>query len=185
MRVIRPATFWLLGITVIGSCLMGCVRRRMTVLSDPPGALVYVDDQELGVTPVSAAFTYYGTRKIQLIKDGYETLTVKQTFSAPWYEIPPLDFFSENLWPQEKRDEQLVNFQLQPLQLLPNEKLLERAEGIRGGARQGYAAALPNATTTPQPIQPLPPPRTDAPQGTGAPVESAPLPSPSTPPAGG
>lgn len=130
----RPPTVWCLGFVLIGTCLLGCVRRRMTVLSDPPGALVYVDDQEIGVTPVSAAFTYYGTRKIQLVKDGYETLTVKQTFATPWYEIPPLDFVSENLWPHETRDEQLVNFQLQPQQLLPTEKLLERAEGMRVGA---------------------------------------------------
>jgi hypothetical protein len=163
MRVMRPAACWLLSVALLSVCLPGCVRRRMTVLSDPPGALVYVDDQEVGVTPVSAPFTYYGTRKIQLVKDGYETLTVKQTFSPPWYEIPPLDFVSENLWPHETRDEQLVNFQLQPQQVLPTEKLLERAEGMRVGARQGYVASLPNATTRPEPILPMPSPQFNLP----------------------
>ena len=42
------------------------VRRRITIKTDPPGALVYIDDQEIGVTPVSTSFTYYGTRKIQI-----------------------------------------------------------------------------------------------------------------------
>jgi hypothetical protein len=156
MRCMQPAVVWCLAIILVGSSSLGCVRRRMTVLSDPPGALVYVDDQEIGATPVSVPFTYYGTRKMQLIKDGYETLTVKQTFSPPWYQIPPLDFFSDNLWPHEQRDEQLVNFQLQPQQILPTEKLLERAQGLRVGATQGYAASLPNATSRPQPVPPLP-----------------------------
>ena len=169
----RPAAVWCLGFVLIGTCLLGCVRRRMTVLSDPPGALVYVDDQEIGVTPVSAPFTYYGTRKIQLLKDGYETLTVKQTFTAPWYELPPLDFISENLWLHEIHDEQLVNFQLQPQQILPTEKLLERAEGMRVGASQGYTPALPNATTRPQPILPLPVPGPAAPSSPALPGGSA------------
>ena len=115
----------------------------MTIRSTPPGALVFVDDIEIGRTPVSADFTYYGTRKIQLIKDGYETLTVKQTFLPPWYEIPPFDFVSENLWPFEQRDERLVNFQLQPQQIVPDGKLLERAEDLRTRARYGYAVPLP------------------------------------------
>jgi hypothetical protein len=127
----------------------------MTVRTNPPGALVYVDDQEIGTTPVSTAFTYYGTRKIQLMKDGYETLTVKQRFFPPWYEFPVLEFFSENLWPFEVRDEHLLNFQLQPQQILPSERLLQRAEDLRIGARQGSGYALPNATKTPQPIAPI------------------------------
>lgn len=163
-RFANPAAWCLLAVLVCTGST-GCVRRRMTVLSDPPGALVYVDDQEVGKTPVSVDFTYYGTRKIQLLLDGYETLTVKQTISLPWYEIPPLDFVSENLWPHRLRDEQLVNFQLQPLQVLPTEKLLERAQGLRSGASQGFAAALPNGSTTPQPVVPLPTWRMDTPPG--------------------
>jgi hypothetical protein len=178
LRLLQPAAVWCLVIVLLGSSSLGCVRRRMTVLSDPPGALVYVDDQEIGVTPVSVPFTYYGTRKMQLIKDGYETLTVKQTFSPPWYQIPPLDFFSDNFSPHEQRDEQLVNFQLQPQQILPTEKLLERAQGMRVGATQGYAASLPNATSRPQPVPPLPAARPSAPPSTLPPPSvSAPAPA--------
>ena len=64
----------------------------MTVRTNPPGALLYVDDYEIGTTPVSANFTYYGTRKIRLVKDGYETLTVMQWIPPPWYEFPPHGF---------------------------------------------------------------------------------------------
>jgi len=154
--VVQAARVCLVAALLLLAAAPGCVRRRMTVRSNPPGALVYVDDQEIGTTPVSTPFTYYGTRKVQLVKDGFETLTVKQTFYPPWYEITPLDFVSENLWPQEIRDEQFLDFQLQPQQIVPAEKLVERAESLRGGARQGYAVPLPNAPSTPQPVAPLP-----------------------------
>src|SRR5947207_3628296 len=69
----------------------GCVRRRLTVRTNPPGAQVFVDDQEIGTTPCSSAFVYYGTRKITIMKDGYRTETIFQKIPPPWYEIPPLD----------------------------------------------------------------------------------------------
>jgi hypothetical protein len=127
----------------------GCVRRRMLIRSQPAGATVYVDDQEIGTTPVSTEFTYYGTRKIQLIKDGYETLTVKQVFFPPWYQFPVVEFISENLSPWEHRDEHLLDFQLEPQRILPADKLLERAQELRVNASHGYSAALPYATALP------------------------------------
>ncbi|MFN0195160.1 MAG: PEGA domain-containing protein [Planctomycetaceae bacterium] len=131
--------------------LAGCVRRRLTIRSNPPGALVYVDDQEIGVTPASTPFTYYGTRKIQIFADGYEPLTVKQPMTIPWYEIPPLDFFFENLWPFELRDEREVQFDLLPQQVVPNEKLIERAEQLRGNLRAGVVTPLPATANGPLP----------------------------------
>lgn len=162
------------GIVLIFAALLpaGCVRRRMTIRSNPPGALVYVDNHEIGMTPVSSNFTYYGTREIQLIKDGYETVKVKQRFPIPWYEIPPLDFFAENLWPHEIRDERVVDFNLVPQQIVPNEVLLQRAEGLRDNVRRGTLTPLwtppetglqptvvpPAAETVPAPSpRPLPP----------------------------
>lgn len=112
-----------------------CVRRRMTVRSNPPGALVYVDNYEIGTTPCSTDFTYYGTREIRLVKDGYETLTVKQPIPTPWYEIPGIDFFSENVVPREIRDERTISYDLKPQVIVPAEQLLSRAEGVRQGAR--------------------------------------------------
>ena len=48
----------------------GCVRRRLNVRTNPPGALVYVDNQQIGTTPCSVDFTYYGTREIRLDQAG-------------------------------------------------------------------------------------------------------------------
>ena len=35
------------------ACPVGCVQRRMVVRSNPPGAVVYVDDYQIGTTPVA------------------------------------------------------------------------------------------------------------------------------------
>ncbi len=134
------------------------VRRRLTVRSNPEGALVYVDDQQIGATPVSVSFTYYGTRKIQLIKDGFKTVTVRQTFSPPWYEIPPLDFFSENLYGGELRDEHVVDVQLEPETIPSTTELWERAEALRSSARAGVITpAAPVAPVVAAPVAPVAP----------------------------
>jgi len=125
----------------------------MTIRSNPPGALVYVDDYEIGTTPVSHNFTYYGTRKIRLVKDGYETLTLMQSIPPPWYQIPPLDFVTENLIPGEINDQRTLHFNLAPQMIVPTEELLRRAESMRGPI-QPAGALLPSspALGVPEPI---------------------------------
>ena len=145
--------------------------------SNPPGALVYIDDYEIGTTPVSTDFVYYGTRKIRLVKDGFETLTVLQPVPTPWYEYPGIDFVTENLVPGEIRDERVLDYQLQPQVIVPTEQLLGRAEELRRGSNFAAPAPsmpppnfapptetlptpLPNALPAPQPAQPMLPPPT-------------------------
>ena len=41
---------------VLGLVAAGCVERTITVRSDPPGALVYLDDVERGETPCTFRF---------------------------------------------------------------------------------------------------------------------------------
>jgi hypothetical protein len=140
--LVRLAAAW--GIAAaVGTCLGGGVERRLVIRSNPPGALVYVDDYPIGTTPVAANFTYYGTRKIRLVKDGYETLTVMQTIPSPWYEVPPLDFISENFVPGEIRDQRTFTFQLTPQVVVPPEQLLSRAEGLRRGVGAPGGAVPP------------------------------------------
>lgn len=166
--VIFPARFRSLGILAVAVALCvatGCVQRRMTIRSNPPGALVYVDDYQIGTTPVSTDFIYYGTRKIRLVKDGFETLTVRQPFPLPWYQIFPLDFVTENIWPWEIRDERVVDLAMSPAAATPPEEVVSRAEVARLSA--GSLPAVPPAAVVVQPLppaapalppQPLPPP---------------------------
>jgi len=150
----------------------GCVQRRMTIRSNPPGALVYVDDYQIGTTPVSTDFVYYGTRKIRLVKDGFETLTVRQPFPIPWYEVFPLDFVTENLWPWEIRDERVVDLAMVPAGSVPAESVVSRAELARRSAGSGPPAPVQPVTVPPPPAvvpsntlpSPAPPMQPAAPQ---------------------
>jgi len=144
----------------------------MTVRTNPPGALLYVDDYPIGVTPVSTDFTYYGTRKIRLVKDGYETKTVMQSIPAPWYEFPPMDFVAENFVPGQIRDQRVLDFKLERQAVVPTEQLLSRAEGLRRGV-QTLPGAAPSASSAggvrgPAAIGPPPyyPPALPPPAGT-------------------
>src|ERR687892_56558 len=111
-------------VTSIVDSAEAVVRRRLNVNSNPPGALVYVDNQQIGTTPCSVDFVYYGTREIRLIKPGFETLTVNQPIPAPWYQYTPLDFVSENLTPTKIRDNRTVTFDMAPQIIVPTEQLL-------------------------------------------------------------
>ncbi len=116
------------------------------VRSNPPGAMVYVDNQPIGTTPCATDFVYYGTREIRLVKPGYETLTVNQPIPVPWYEVPPLDFFTENVVPQKIQDYRTVSYNMVPQVIVPTEQLLSRAEELRQSTLQG--AILPAAATS-------------------------------------
>ena len=182
-RQIRAITTAVLGLAGL-LALAGCVQRRMTVRSNPPGALVYVDDYQIGTTPVSTDFIYYGTRKIRLVKDGYETLTVRQHFPLPWYQVFPLDFVTENIWPWEIRDERVVDLAMMPAAMTPPEEVVGRAEVARLSAGGGAVAQAPVVVQSAPPLpQSLPqPPFPQAPQSMPM-LPPQPLPPPATGPA--
>jgi hypothetical protein len=159
---------WTLAAVAVAACTGGCVERQMTIRSDPPGALVYVDNNEIGLTPVSTPFTYYGQREIRLAKDGCETLTVIQPVPPPWYEIPGLDFIPETLVPGKIRDERTFDYPLQPQMLTPPDQLRDRAESLRHGVQ---ASAIVPAPTTAPGMRINPPPEVvPAPMPAGAPA---------------
>ncbi len=145
-------TLTLLSVTL----LSGCVRRRMTVRSNPPGARGYVDDRQIGITPFSTEFTYYGTRKIHLERDGMKSATVERKFHAPWYQWPVVDFFAETLWPWEVRDEREVVVQMEPLAPSDPQELLGRANAMRDDAQLSIAGSAVPPTIAPPATIPLP-----------------------------
>jgi len=140
----RPTLIGIVLAVAYGSVLLpGCVRRRMTVRTNPSGAMVYVDHQSVGTTPVSTSFTYYGTRQIEIIKDGYRTEKFLRRFNPPWYEWPVLDFVSETLWPLEKRDERIIDVQLSPDIYVPTDALIRSGEELRAQASKGIVVGQP------------------------------------------
>ena len=95
--------------------LTGCVRRTLTIRTDPPGAMVYVNDQLKGESPVSYDFVWYGWYRLMMRKQGYERLDDRQLLRAPVYLWIPLDFWAE-LLPFTIRDERTWSYTLTPTQ---------------------------------------------------------------------
>ena len=158
-------TCWLVAVAALG-LLSGCVHRRMHIVTEPPGAMVYVNYQPVGHAPVDYDFVYYGTYLITLQMDGYETQTVKQRVAPPWFAYPPLDFGAEVLYPFEIEDERRLNYTLVPLGQANTADLLQQGEQLRQQGRM-----LPEPTPPKEPAPTRTPPPT-------APTTPAPPPSP-------
>lgn len=122
-------------------CLTGCMQRRLIVRSQPEGAFVTIDDQPIGYTPLKVPFTYYGTRDVQLEKDGFKTIKVRERVRAPWYQKVPLSLVSDNFAGREIRDERLLDFELEPRTQVQENLLLDRANDMRGNIERGTLTA--------------------------------------------
>lgn len=85
----------LLATLICLTSLAGCVERTISVTSEPAGALVYLNDEEVGRTPVDVPFTFYGVYQVRLQRDGYQALSTNQKAIAPWWEAPGPDLFAE------------------------------------------------------------------------------------------
>jgi hypothetical protein len=156
---------WFLGVTVAAATATGCVERRYVIYTDPPGAIVLRNGQPLGASPVDDYFTYYGNYHFTIIKDGYETLQVDQCIRAPWYEVWPLDFVSENLIPWSILDRREFHYKLERKQMPNTDELLREAQNLRnrGISLGGGSAAAPVPVPAPPPGTLPPPPVTPAP----------------------
>ena len=73
----------------------GCVQRTINITSQPDGALVYLNDQEVGRTPLKVPFTFYGVYDVRVAKPGYETLVTHREAVAPGHDTVGMDLINE------------------------------------------------------------------------------------------
>ena len=111
-----------------------CVRRTITIQTEPQGALVFLNDEEIGASPVSTDFTWYGDYDVVLRKEGYDTLHTHLLVKAPWYQYPPIDFFFDVLWPIEIHDRRDAVFVLTPWNAPDHDEVVRRALALRDRA---------------------------------------------------
>jgi hypothetical protein len=115
----------------LGLAVPGCVERTITVRSDPPGALVYLDDVERGETPCTFPFNFHGSQSLVLRKDNYEITKQVIDVKAPLYSVFPLDIFFDLLCPFTIKENHAYDVVLQPVTKPDTEKLLLRAKELR------------------------------------------------------
>ncbi len=124
-----------IGLTLLGVAAGGCVRRTATFTTLPPGARLFLNDREIGRTPATVDFTWYGDYDVVYRLEGYEPRSTHVVIRPPWYQHFPVDFFAEVLCPAEIRDHHHIPTEsLQPLQPPASEDLVERGMELRDRA---------------------------------------------------
>ncbi len=126
----RSACF--LIVTALAATLVtGCVERKLTINTEPQGALVTLNDEQLGVSPVTVPFSWYGNYGVRISKEGYETLDTARKLKAPLHDYAPFDLFAQVLYPGRIVDSYEWTFELKPRQYPTREQVLENAETLR------------------------------------------------------
>lgn len=123
-------------ILLISLLVTGCVERRLTVVTEPAEAVVWLNDEEIGVSPVTVNFNWYGDYRVRIEKPGYEILNTHRKLDRPTHDRFPLDFFAEVLWPGRIEDAYTWNFELAPYQQKSADELIESAMELKQQAKE-------------------------------------------------
>jgi hypothetical protein len=111
--------------------LYGCVERQLTINTVPQGALVELNDEQIGSSPVTVNFNWYGDYNVRISKEGYETLSTHRMLKGPWYDAFPFDFFAQILNTKKIMDKYEWTFELEPQKEVNREQLLQDAKKLK------------------------------------------------------
>lgn len=127
---------WWIHLAALGAAvsLAGCVERTISITSDPSGALVFLNDEEIGRTPCEAAFLHYGTYDVRIVKDGYEPYMGPAEAKVPLYDLPGPDLVAAFL-PVRLRSRVEWHFTLLPVQD-DEAAMIDRARQLRSRMEQ-------------------------------------------------
>jgi hypothetical protein len=135
--------FALALLSVSAIALGGCVERRLTINTTPQGATVVLNDQEIGTSPVTVPFNWYGDYWVRISKDGYETLDTHHKLKAPLHDYFPLDFFAQVLYPGRIVDSYEWSFELAFKKYPARDTLIENAQSLRNQLEQRSQTPAP------------------------------------------
>ena len=113
------------------TALAGCVERELTINTAPQGAVVALNDEEIGVSPVTVNFKWYGDYCVRISKEGYETLDTHRELKGPWYDYFPFDFFAQIVNPNRIVDSYEWMFELSPRRQISPEELIQNARELK------------------------------------------------------
>jgi hypothetical protein len=109
--------------------ISGCIERKLTITTEPSGALVLLNDEEIGTSPVTVGFEWYGDYNVRLSKQNFQTLVTHRKLAQPMRDKFPLDLFDDMF--KTRIDEYSWNFKLEPLVQPTKEELIEKAMNLR------------------------------------------------------
>ena len=106
----RMRAVWIFAALMMVLSVSGCVERKLTIVTEPSDAVVWLNDEEVGTTPVTVNFNWYGDYSVRIEKPGYEILNTHRKLERPAHDRFPLDFFAE-LSPKQTIDEYTWQFE--------------------------------------------------------------------------
>lgn len=125
----------LLIVAMAGLLLAGCVERRISITSEPAGALVHLNDQEVGRTPLTVPFTWYGTYDVRLEADGYQPLWTEAKAKQPLWDLPGPDLIAEAI--PDAKSEIKWHFVMEPKGEIDSDAVRARAIRMRNAVTGG------------------------------------------------
>ena len=128
----KKTSFVLLSASLILTLFAsGCVERKLTINTEPQGATVTLNDEEIGQSPVTVPFNWYGDYSVRINKDGFETLNTHKELKPPWYDYFPFDFFAQFVNTKRTVDSYEWTFTLAQKQQPGRESLIQKAEELK------------------------------------------------------
>jgi hypothetical protein len=125
------------------------VQRTMTIESNPAGSLVYLNGQEVGRTPLTRDFTWYGDYDVRVEHEGYQTARTHTQVTAPWWQWVPFDLLAE-LTPFRPVDRRRLTYTLLPASTQPADArwMMHEAREWQTKLGSGENAPIPVAPAT-------------------------------------
>ncbi len=100
-----------LAAAVLACVCGGCIERTVHITSEPPGAMVWVNDVEVGRTPVEVEYEWEGAYDVRVMLEGYESVWEKREAKGAAHDIPGVDLVATVL-PARFRSESRWHFEL-------------------------------------------------------------------------
>ena len=129
--MVRKKILTILFYSILIISLNGCVERELKINTKPKGALVILNDEEIGVSPVTVSFEWYGDYWVRIRKQGYETIDTHKELKGPWYDHFPFDFFAQIVNPNRIVDSYEWTFELSPSQQISRDELIQKAQELK------------------------------------------------------
>ncbi len=87
-----------------------------------------LNDEQIGESPVTVNFNWYGHYRLRIRREGYETLKTHRELKSPWYDEFPFDFFAQIVYPGRIVDSYEWTFELSPKRDMSRDELIRKAQ---------------------------------------------------------
>jgi hypothetical protein len=129
MSVWKLPNVALIILCVLFCLCTGCVQRKLTIVTEPAGALVVLNDEEIGTSPVTVGFEWYGDYTVRISKEGYQTLNTHQNLKRPLGDFVGVDLFADAF--TTKINEYTWAYKLEPYQQIEKDELVKSAFSLQ------------------------------------------------------